>query len=175
MTLFSLQILVLNYCMVYIFTISNVKICTGQMFVLRLYLDMMIHHLYGVKETTSFFVKLVNTRFSTLTHLFPPHKDDHLICEAVVPNKIPTCLHVHGDAKLDMIVIGNHFAALEMEVRDILFMDYVEEITAQVVGVKKMLAFFRYCFLGQEYYITEVGQAEHSLWNYKNIEDEDDS
>jgi len=25
----------------------------------------------------------------------------------------------------------------------------VEEITAQVVGVRRMLAFFRYCFTGQ--------------------------
>ncbi len=133
---------------------------------------MMIHHLYGVKETTSFFVKLVQTRFSALTHLFPPHEDDPLICNAAVPNKIPTCVHVHGDTKLDMIVVGNHFAALEPEVRDILFMDYIEEITAQIVGVKKMLAFFRYCFLSQKYYITEVGQDEHSLWNYKDSDDE---
>ena len=144
---------------------------TGQMFVLRLYLDMMVHHLYGVNETTAFFVKLVQSRFSPLTHLFPPHEDDPLICRAAVPNKIPTCVHVHGYAKLDMLVIGGHFEALEPEVRDILFMDYVEEITAQVVGVKKMLAFFRYCFLSQEYYITEVGDDDHNLWDYKDAQE----
>ena len=137
------------------------------MFVLRLYLDMMIHDLYGVNETTSFFVKLIHTRFSNLLHLFPPHEDDPLICSAAIPNKIPTCVHVHGYAKLDMLVVGDHFAALEPEARDILFQDYVEEITAQVVGVKKMLAFFRYCFLGQEYYITEIEDDEHALWGHK--------
>ncbi len=142
------------------------------MFVLRLYLDMMIHHLYGVKETTSFFTKLVHTRFSPLAHLFLLQEDDPLICVGTVPNKIPTCVHVHGDAKLDMVLIGNHFEALEPEVKDVLFMDYVEEITAQVVGIKKMVAFFRYCFLGQGYYVTEVGKEEHSLWDYKDIEDE---
>ena len=63
---------------------------------------------------------------------------------------------MHGYAKLDMAVslVGEHFRALQPEIRDILFHDYVEEITAQVVGVRKMLAFFRFCFLGQDYYVT---------------------
>ena len=46
----------------------------------------------------------------------------------------------------------------------------MEEITAQVVGVRKMLAFFRYCFMGQEYYITEDGEEEHLLWEHKDAE-----
>ena len=69
-----------------------------------------------------------------------------------------------------MTVIGSHFEALRPEVRDILFQDYVEEITAQVVGVKKMLAFFRYCFLGQDYYVTDMEDEEHLLWEHKDVE-----
>ena len=147
---------------------------TGQMYALRLYLDMMIHDLYGFNATTQFFAQLLSTRYSGLEHLFPPSEDDPAICEGGPSpagitqqrGKIPTCLHVHGYAKLDMAVIGGHFEALRPETRDILFQDYVEEITAQVVGVKKMLAFFRFCFLGQEYYVTQIGDPDHSLWEH---------
>ena len=127
----------------------------------------MIHYLYGFNETTQFFTKLVANRYSGLEHLFPPSPDDPVICgSAVIKGKIPTCVHVHGYAKLDMLVIAGHFEALPPEVMDILFLDYIEEITVQVVGVKKMLAFFRYCFLaGQQYYITELGDLEHALWD----------
>lgn len=143
-----------------------IKRLKGQMFALRLYLDMMIHDLYGFNQTTPFFVRLLATRYSGLEHLFPPAGPrDQDICRSHVEGKIPTCHHVHGYAKLDTSIIAGHFTALPPEVRDILFQDYVEEITAQVVGVKKMLAFFRYCFLGQEYYVTEMNDREHSLWD----------
>ena len=132
----------------------------------------MIHDLYGFNETIPFFARLISNRFTGLEHLFPPNEDDSEICTATISGKIPTCIHVHGYAKLDMAIVGSHFEALEPEIRDILFRDYVEEITAQVVGVRKMLAFFRYCFLGQEYYITEIGDEEHSLWEHKDIESE---
>ena len=132
---------------------------------------MMVHDLYGFNETTQFFARLVLNRFSGLEHLFPPNEDDPEICASSVPNKIPTCVHVHGYAKLDMTVIGRHFQALPLVARDVLFGDYVEEITAQVVGVRKMLAFFRYCFRGQEYYVTEVEDSEHLLWEHKDSEE----
>ena len=140
---------------------------------LRLYLDMMIHSLYGYNQTTQFFAKLLKNRFSGLEHLFPPSEDDPEICSANEPGKIPTCVHVHGYAKLDMQVIGSHFEALGPAVMDILFQDYVEEITAQVVGIKKMLAFFRYCFVGQEYYITDIEEEEHLLWEHKEVVEEE--
>lgn len=132
-----------------------------------------MHLLYGFNQTTQFFAKLVNNRYSGLESLFPASEDDPEICSAAasVPGKIPTCVHVHGYAKLDMTVIGSHFEDLLPEVRDILFQDYVEEITAQVVGVKKMLAFFRYCFLGQDYYITDIDNDEHLLWEHKDVEE----
>lgn len=146
---------------------------TGQMFVLRLYLDMMVHDLFGYNETTQFFATLLLNRFSGLEHLFPPSEDDPQICSSAVRGKIPTCVHVHGYAKLDMSVVGAHFSALRDPIaRDILFGDYVEEITAQVVGVRRMLAFFRHCFLGQEYYITEVDDPEHLLWEHKDLGEE---
>ena len=147
------------------------------MFALRLYLDMMIHDLYGYNQTTNLFIRLLSTRFKGLHHLFPPSPNDPNIClgAEVKNNMIPTCVHIHGYVKLDMAVIGTHFKALSPEVMDILFADYVEEITAQVVGVRRMLAFFRYCFLGQEYYVTELGNQEHSLWDHKDAQDDEGS
>lgn len=91
------------------------------MFALRLYLDMMVYDLYGFNKTTEFFAKLIANRFSGLEHLFPPSEDDPNICKAAVSGEIPTCIHVHGYAKLDMAVVGSHFEALSPEVRDILF------------------------------------------------------
>ena len=58
------------------------------------------------------------------------------------------------------------------EVMDILFVDYVEEITAQVVGVRKMLAFFQYCFQDQEYCVTELGDEDHAFWDHKDLSEE---
>ena len=144
------------------------------MFALRLYLDMMIHDLYGYNQTSSFFISLLSTRFKGLHHLFRPSPSDVDICLGTVENKIPTCVHIHGYVKLDMAVIGAHFKALRPEVMDILFADYVEEVTAQVVGVRRMLAFFRYCFLAsQEYHVTQLGDKEHDLWDHKDPPEED--
>ena len=144
----------------------------GQMFALRMYLDMLVHDLYGYNETSQFFARLLKTRFSGLEHLFPPTKDEAFMCASSVPGKIPTCAHVHGYVKLDMVVVGGHFQTLPTEVMDLLFLDYVEEITAQVVGVRKMVAFFRYCFMGQTYYVTELGEDEHSLWDHSDRQED---
>ena len=143
----------------------NCFLFVGRIFALRLFLDMMVHDLYGYNDTGHFFAHLLTSRFQGLEHLFPPTPGDEDICDSKVTGKIPTCIHVHGFVQLDMSVVGPHFESLAVEVRDILFMDYVEEISAEIVGVEKMLAFFRYCFLGQEYYVTEMDSDEHAeLW-----------
>ena len=137
----------------------------GRLFALRLFLDMMVHDLYGFNDTSHFFAHLLASRFAGLEHLFPPAPGDEEICSSRISGKIPTCLHIHGYVKLDMAVVGPHFESLAVETRDILFMDYVEEISAEIVSVEKMLAFFRYCFMGQDYYVTEVDSKEHEeLW-----------
>lgn len=140
----------------------------GQMYTLRLYLDMLIQNLYGFNETTSYFARLLANRFSGLEDLFPPEKEDMSICEGI-KGEIPLSYHTHGFVKLDVQVIGEHFKALSPEVMDILFGNYVEEIASQVVGVDKILAFFRYCFQGQAYTVTSPDQVEHSLWDYPDL------
>ena len=141
---------------------------TGQTYVLRLYIDLMIHELFGNDQTTSYFSSLLETRYSQLEYLFPVSPRDKRICKSRVKNKIPTAQHVVGYAKLDMQMMAPHFVALKPEVRDVLFADYVEEISAQVVGAEKVLAFFRYCFVGQGYYVTDMDDEEHSLWDHKD-------
>ena len=44
--------------------------------------------------------------------------------------------------------------------------------TLQVVGIEKLVAFFRYCFLGQGYYVTDPASQEHVLWDHKVQKDE---
>ena len=138
------------------------------MYALRIYLDLLVQDLYGFNETTQYFARLLSNRFRGLEHLFPPREEDTLLCDK---QAIPTCYHIHGYVKLDVSIIRGHFKSLTPEVMDILFSDYVEEITAQVVGTGQMLSFFRYCFQGQYYYITELGDKEHSLWDYPDVTD----
>ena len=111
----------------------------GQMYALRLYLDMMVHELYGFNQTGEVFARLLRLRFEGLEHLFPPHSNDPLLCGRRTGGRIPTAVHVHGFVSLDVGIIGRHFKALKPEVRDILFFDYVEEITAQVGSYIKAL------------------------------------
>ena len=127
-----------------------------------MYLDILIQDLYGYKDTSKYFSKLLQTRFVGLEDLFPPNINDSSTCDELL---IPTCHHVYGYVKLDVSIIGSHFKALKPHIMDMLLMDYIEEITAQIVGIDLMLSFFRYCFQGQDYYITEIDQPEHSLWD----------
>lgn len=120
------------------------------MFALRLYLDMMVHDLYGYNETTQFFARLMANRFSGLEHLFPPSEDDPDICSAAVSGKIPTCIHIHGYAKLDMAVVGSHFEVLSPEVRDILF----QVLLASII-VSSLTCFFKQI-------IKSIKEASHS-------------
>ena len=108
------------------------------MYALRLYLDMMVHELYGFNQTEEFFARLLHLRFRGLEDLFPPHPHDSTLCSRRREGKIPTAIHVHGYVKLDMQMMSSHFKQLTPEVMDMLFMDYVEEISAQVRGVREV-------------------------------------
>lgn len=48
---------------------------------------------------------------------------------------------------------------------DILLMDYIEELTAQVVGANRTYAFFSQCFTGQSYRVTTADDDMHAIWN----------
>lgn len=134
----------------------------GQLYALRLYLDLLIQDLYGYNDTSQFMSRLLIQRFDGLEHLFPPLPDDRHMC----PSSIPTCYHVHGYVRLDSSIVGGHFKTLPPEVMDQLLVDYVEEIAAQVVGAGRIMAFFRYCFTGQSYRLTEIEDDEHKIWDY---------
>lgn len=143
----------------------------GKMFALRLYLDMMIHELIGnhPNETQLFFSNLVYVRYWGLEHHFADKKS---ICDANIKGQIPTAQHVYGDCNADRVLVASHFSELEPEVRDLLFLEYVEELSAEVVGTRNVLSFFKYCFRGQPYYLTNLGDTEHLLWEYVSDEDE---
>eukprot|EP00118_Oscarella_pearsei_P012919 m.98673 g.98673 ORF g.98673 m.98673 type:complete len:812 (+) comp37002_c0_seq1:3-2438(+) len=142
---------------------------TGRLYALRLHLDLLIHEIVGYGQTSRFFADLLQSRFSGLQHLFPvagkENEDEAQICPI---RDIPTARHVLGYAKLDVSIVANHFGALPTEVRDILFIEYVEEITAQVVGPERVIAFFYHCFRNQVYYITNIDDEEHALWDHKD-------
>ncbi|XP_065179869.1 uncharacterized protein LOC135810308 [Sycon ciliatum] len=145
----------------------------GKMFVLRMFLDIMVHNLYGKGETAPFFSRLLGTRYQGMEKLFPIRRDHPRLCRGSKGRgKMPTAQHVYGYATFDAKVVSKHFMKLPSVVRDILFLDYVEEISAQVVGIEDVYAFFRYCFHEPvEYYVTEPDGAEHDLWDH-GVEDD---
>jgi hypothetical protein len=143
----------------------------GQMFSLRLYLDLLLHEIFGnhPHETVRYFARLLNTRYRGLENLF---RDEPSICDAQKPRGIPIAQHVYGDAVTDMKLVSPIFALLSGEVRDTLLADYIEDLAAPVVGADRLFSFFRYCFQeDHDYYLTEMDTPEHLLWEHKIFHD----
>ena len=170
----------------------------GKQFALRLYLDMMVHAMVGnaPDESSRFFHRIRISRFGG-NGADDSNADDESnagggdgggdgggggvrgggICDAggIVPEgKIPVAQHVYGDCTQDSRLVARHFARLApAEVRDLLFIEYVEEMTAEVVGVASMERFFHDCFQGQTYAVTNPGTVEHErLWRYYDEEEQ---
>eukprot|EP00049_Salpingoeca_infusionum_P007797 m.126268 g.126268 ORF g.126268 m.126268 type:complete len:832 (-) comp13825_c0_seq1:10-2505(-) len=152
---------------------DRLKHTQGKVFAMRLFLDMLVHEVIGngPNETTRFFESLLQQRYSGLEHEFV---DDPSICVADKPDKIPTSQHVYGDCMTDMRLVVTGFDRLQPEVRDTLLLDYIEEIVAEIIGRPRVLSFFKYCFQNQEYYVTDMKDPEHDLWEYSGDDDDDD-
>jgi hypothetical protein len=143
----------------------------GKRFALRLFLDMMVHELVGnaPNETANFFENLITTRYQDPELAGSFGRVGNLCDAGTEPKgKIPISQDVFVDCTSDMRLASRHFDSINvLEVRDVLFADYVEEITANVVGVANVLPFFRHCFRGQEYELTDPNSdAHHELWRY---------
>jgi Cupin-like domain len=148
-------------------TITN---STGKMYAVRTYIDLLVQRLVGTGSTRNYILNLLRTRYSRVGALFEWDYDDPSICEKHVhpdeTGKIPTAVHVFGDAQFDVGLMDEHFDVLNDKpaIRDILLANYIEEISAQTVGVERVLSFFQYCFQDQPYYITDASNDDHNLW-----------
>jgi hypothetical protein len=81
---------------------------------------------------------------------------------------IPTSRSVWEDVDLDVGIVGRHFKRLPPVVRDWLLHDFVEEVSANILGGADLVPpFLRNCFRGQGYRMTEKGTQEHRLWRHK--------
>lgn len=76
---------------------------------------------------------------------------------------------MYGDAVFDTRMMSSYFDLLQPSTtRDILFVEYLEELAAAVVGPTRVLRFFTDCFAGQGYRLTKKEQDEHhTLWRHK--------
>ena len=90
-----------------------------------------------------------------------------------LPAYLPACLPAYLPARLPqadaVIAWDEHFKHLPDAVRAPLFDDYVEEITAWVLGADKALPFWQQCFLSENsrlrFFKTHPGSEEHiRLW-----------
>jgi hypothetical protein len=167
----------------------------GRTYALRLYIDLLVVEMYGANATTGFMQRMLLERYRGVADLFrasPLAKEttaaeaasatgtgiresgggsgeDLPLCPA---DKIPTALHVHGDARLDMGMISATFQALSstglhswQATRDLLLLEYLEELASAVVGTNNLLRFFVDCFQGQGYRVTDKDSEEHEqLW-----------
>ena len=152
----------------------------GKIFALRLYLDMLVRHLYGDNptETATFFAVLVSERYAAMRGLFADDgaqttTDCHFdgVPDGSGKDTIPSSTSVFLDCIADVKLVAPAFAALRGEVRDVLFADYVEELAAQVVGVEHVVTFYEQCFAGQGYFATDPATPIHAeLWRYYDEE-----
>jgi len=146
---------------------------SGRRFALRLYLDLLVNDMVGANATTAWMAQLVLERYRGVADLF--RRDDDTDGEPLCPpDKVPTAVHVYGDAKLDQTLVGASFAALASTTlgtsswraaREMLLVEYVEKLAAAVVGTNNLLAFMMDCFQGQGYRVTDKDSEEHErLW-----------
>ena len=143
----------------------------GQRYAFRLYVDLLVNEMVGYKATQHYIQTLLWERYQGLEHLF---ESEESLCDATT---IPTAQHVYGDCVTDMRLVTAEFEQIPaIEVRDLLLADYIEELAAQIVGGKQVYAFFRSCFQGQDYEVTELGTPAHELWEYaiQHREEEDE-
>ena len=114
----------------------------------------------------AFFQRLTG-RYAGFEHLFQHEPtDNETLCglgERGTPMSNNGLAHIKADA---VIIWDEHFAHLPEDIRFPLFDDYVEEITAWVVGAGKALPFWQHCFGEQRFFRTMKGTEEHAkLWN----------
>ncbi|KAI6656921.1 hypothetical protein LOD99_16223 [Oopsacas minuta] len=133
----------------------------GRIAALRLYIDMLINKMVGVGRTKQFLGRLISNRFHGLETLFT-HELTSTLCD---PYIIPTALHVIGYARLDTDIISQHFTELSPAARDILLVNYIEEISAGVVGTRYLYAFFTQCFASQTYHRTDM-YRDIDIWKH---------
>ena len=145
----------------------------GRLYALRLHIDLMIYEMYGANQTTVFMQNIVNRRYRGIVDMMREEatEDDQLggVQAPLCPtDKIPTAHHVYGDAVLDRNMLVPRFDALSSDVRrDLLFVEYLEEISAGVVGATRVMRFFMQCFQGQTYQITQAHEERHqTLWRH---------
>jgi len=74
---------------------------------------------------------------------------------------------VYGDTSLDVALGKTKFALLQPEIRDMIFMDYCEELVTNVLSVHVSMSFFKQCFLGQGYAFQNQDEDGLYLWQYK--------
>ena len=148
-------------------------------FALRTFFSQLLRRHYGSGRATApgaertFFAALV-ARFAGLEHLFAddgdgdgsdggrPEFDELCVLDA---RGTPTCRSCLANINSDATIIADeHFARLPEAMRETLFVEYVEQLTAEVVGADRALRFWRRCFGNQPHFLTKAGAPEHELW-----------
>jgi hypothetical protein len=130
----------------------------GRFYALRAFADMLVRRFEGFWGTTRFMRRLLAARYAGVSHLFPPAPDINALCRADA--RIPSARHVLADAQMDAGIVAEHLMRMEPELRELLLMDYLEELAYSVLDADRVPAFFRYCFRGQDYQLS----ADLDIW-----------
>lgn len=150
--------------------------------------------LHMQRPTEALFHRLLRTRYAHVKLAFPPtlafapaekEQEDPLSPSAPAharaghPQRalcgkvIPTAQHVYGDTSLDVIVVAEEFRRLRPETRDVLLLDYIEELAVAVVCrgvviggyecVGCVLGVYIVCVCGGLFIVTQrVGTNKHT-------------
>lgn len=116
------------------------------------------------------FFRRLASRYQGFEHLFQHDADDATTLCGLGERGTPSCNNCLGNIKADAVIAWDeHFKHLPDGVREPLFDDYVEEMTAWVLGAGKALPFWQQCFLSESgslrFFKTQPGSEEHiRLW-----------
>jgi len=114
---------------------------------LRLFLHLLIRDLYGAGQITRIRNLLLRTRYLGLRDNFPSPQEGFLqLCELS-----PVAHESVKEIEFDVSIVARSFLKIKEEYREILLLDFIEQVACSVVGVDQLFSFFSVCMSKHPY------------------------
>jgi hypothetical protein len=119
-----------------------------RIYAVRGLVDLLLRRVVGHTSTPAFIQRVLRTRYDAIVDVFPARSEDEAMCRDLRVDH-----NVLGRSKLDVGVLASLFLSIKpSSVRDILLTEFIEEVVTQTIGVDRLYAFFRYCFVSHQTY-----------------------
>ncbi len=145
----------------------------------------------GFNETSTTITRLVKTRYEGLGNIFANNPNTiENICKGqngqlpmarylYTQMSLEVCFYLSDNLSFSLLMsiicpvlqaelVAQHFYMIPSpEMRDILMLDYIEEVAESVVGAPHLYAFWYRCFHSsfKGYYFTDPNSEMHEMWS----------